>query len=171
MAPVTFGSASPEGLYRQNFSGIIILMTTTRLAKAAGIVLLLLALGAGLALLQGTTLQVSIVLSSGLDLGLRLDVLATVLLGFVATLIWLIASYAQKNLAGQAQVARFGIWLAVAAAVLVILVAGASLVVIAIGWTLSGLALTQLVSHSGTQDAVRAARFMRRRLWLSDAFL
>ena len=108
---------------------------------------------------------------AGVDVGLYLDVLSVILLAFVASLSWLVASYAGRNMVGQAGAGRLGRLHASTTLGLALLVTGASLPVIAVGWTVSGLSLAAMVAHAGTPAAGRAARYVRRVLLTGDAAL
>jgi uncharacterized protein YbcC (UPF0753/DUF2309 family)/formate hydrogenlyase subunit 3/multisubunit Na+/H+ antiporter MnhD subunit len=105
------------------------------------------------------------------DVGFFMDPLSCILLGFVGLITWLVASYAVRNLRGQNRTERFGGLLLLCAFALVVMVSGASLPVIALGWTVSGLALSALLAHTASPQSRRAARFVRRRLLIGDAFL
>jgi len=105
---------------------------------------------------------------AGVEVGVRLDVLSVLLLGLVAGVMVLVASYSIRNLAGRAGTSSFGWLLLGALTSLVVMVTGASLPVVAAGWTASGLLLAGLVGHSGTVSARRAARHVRRRLLVGD---
>ena len=108
---------------------------------------------------------------AGVDVGLYLDILSVLLLAFVASLSWLVASYTGRNVVGQARAGRLGRLHASATLGLVLLVTGASLPVMAVGWTVSGLSLAAMVAHAGTPAAGRAARYVRRVLLGGDAAL
>ena len=107
----------------------------------------------------------------GVDLGLRLDVLSSLLLCFVGCVGWIVSVFSGRNLQGQSRTGRFGWLLSAALAALAVMVTGASLPVLALGWTASGLALAALVAHAGTPRAARAAAHVRRRLLVGDAAL
>lgn len=108
---------------------------------------------------------------NGFALGLRLDLLAAVLLVFVAGLVAIVAAYSRRNLRGQARTTRFGLLLLGSLAASTLFVAGASLPVMAVGWTLTGWSLAALVNHRGTAQARRAARYVLRTLTLSDVLV
>ena len=67
-------------------------------------------------------------------------------LAFVASVVWIVTTYAIRNFTGQQRTNRFGYLMLAATAALTLLVAGASLPMIAVGWTASGLALAALVN-------------------------
>jgi uncharacterized protein len=104
-------------------------------------------------------------------LGLRIDLLAALLMAFVGVLVATVSAYASRNLRGQDHTTRFAVLLTASTASLTLLVAGASLPVMAIGWTLSGWLLAALVAHRGTRQARRAGAFVAWRLAFSDAAL
>ncbi|MCY7401239.1 MAG: Na-translocating system protein MpsB [Nocardioides sp.] len=110
-------------------------------------------------------------LAAGIPVGLHLDLVSVLLLGFVGLLGWVVAGYSLTNLRGREQAAPAGAALFVALASLLVTVSGASLVVVAAGWTVSGLAVSALVARSGTHLAPAAAGVMRRTLLLGDVFL
>lgn len=107
----------------------------------------------------------------GLALGIRLDALAAILMAFVGLLGWVVSRYSTTNLRGRSGAHRAGIALFGAVASLLLTVAGASLVTVALGWTLSGLAVGALVARAGTPGARSATRAMRVTLLVGDAFL
>ena len=110
-------------------------------------------------------------LPGGVVLGIRLDPLAAMLMAFVGLLGWVVSRYSATNLRGRSGAHRAGIALFGAVASLLLTVTGASLVTVALGWTLSGLAVGALVVRAGTPDARSATRIMRRTLLVGDAFL
>ena len=144
-------------------------MMMLRVARSLAVAMVLAALVAGVRLAHGGPLEVLPVRVGALALGLRVDVLSAVLLGFVGCVGALVATYAARNLVGQARTGRFGWLLLTALASLILLVAGASLPVIAVGWTVSGMALAALVAQPGTPASRRAARYVRRTLLTGDA--
>ena len=131
--------------------------------------MILAALVAGIRLFYQGPLNLVPVRVGEVALGLRVDVLSAVLLGFVGCVGALVATYSARNLVGQARTGRFGWLLLTALTSLTVLVAGASLPVIAAGWTVSGLALAALVAQPGTESSRRAARYVRRTLLTGDA--
>ncbi|NQU36915.1 MAG: hypothetical protein HQ526_04870, partial [Actinobacteria bacterium] len=146
-------------------------MLILRWARSLALIMFAVALVAGVALLFRDPLQPSIAGPGGIDLGLRLDILSVVLLAFVATIAWIVSTYSIVNLAGQHRTDRFGWLMLLATGSLALMVTGASLPIIAIGWTLSGVALARLVAHTNTDTSRAAAGFVGRRLMASDAFL
>lgn len=107
----------------------------------------------------------------GVPLGIELDVLSSMLLGFVGLLGWVVSRYSATNLRGRRGARRAGIALFAAVASLTLTVTGASLVTIALGWTLSGFAVGSLVARAGTPEAASATRIMRRTLLVGDSML
>ena len=108
---------------------------------------------------------------SGLARSLGWGATSLILLGFVGILGWIIARYSARNLLGQERTTRFA-WLLTGALVsLAVMTTATSLVTFALGWTLSGLALTALIAHPHTVRALHAARYVRRRLLIGDATL
>ncbi|MGL5827844.1 MAG: putative inorganic carbon transporter subunit DabA, partial [Nocardioides sp.] len=101
-------------------------------------------------------------------LGFHVDLLSATLLAFVGAIGVVVATFAARNLTGQAQTDRLGWLLLTALAALTALVLSASLPVAAFGWTVSGMALAGMVAHPRTPAAIRAARFVRRRLLIGD---
>lgn len=145
-------------------------MTSIRVCKYLAGALLSLSLLAGTSIAFGQTVQLSDSVY-GIDVGVRLDLLSVVLLAFLSSVVWLVAIYSARNLVGQFRTSRFGSLLMVASIALAVLVAGASLPVIALGWTVSGIALTGLVAHTGSPSALRASRYVGSRLLFSDVAL
>ncbi len=143
-------------------------LALTRITSAA---LLVLAAVSATLLVRGDVLHLVAARPGGVDVGIHMDVLSTVLLAYVAGLCWLLARYAGRNLAGQERTRRFGLLQLAALLSLGLLVTGASLPVIAVGWTASGLAVASLVAHPGTPGARRAARYVRRTFLAGDAAL
>ena len=131
--------------------------------------MVLAALVAGIRLVLQGPLDVVPVRVGDVALGLRVDVLSVVLLGFVGCVGALVAAYSARNLVGQARTGRFGWLLLIALTSLTVLVAGASLPVIAAGWTVSGMALAALVAQPATESSRRAAGYVRRTLLVGDA--
>ena len=144
-------------------------MTILRVARGLAVAMVLAALVAGIRLVSRGPLDVVPVRVGDVALGLRLDVLSVVLLGFVGCVGALVAAYSARNLVGQARTGRFGWLLLTALTSLTVLVAGASLPVIAAGWTVSGMALAALVAQPGTESSRRAAGYVRRTLLVGDA--
>ena len=93
------------------------------------------------------------------------------LLAFIAGLVWLVARYSSVNLRGQNRLRRFELLLAAVASSLALMVTAGNLTTLALGWTLSGLALGGLVSHSGAASAHRAARTVTTQLATSSALV
>ena len=106
-----------------------------------------------------------------LTVGLYLDLLSVVLLAFVASIALIVASYSARNLRGQRRLGRFGLLLSASFLTLAVMVTGASLPVIALGWTVSGILLAELVAHRESPEAQRAGRLVRRSLAVGDALL
>ena len=146
-------------------------MTMLRVARSLAGLMVLAALAGGARLVQVGPLDVVPVHMGAVALGLRVDVLSAVLLGFVGCVGALVATYAARNLVGQARTGRFGWLLLTTLTALILLVMGASLPVIAVGWTVSGLALAALVAQPGTAASLRAARYVRRTLLTGDVAL
>jgi formate hydrogenlyase subunit 3/multisubunit Na+/H+ antiporter MnhD subunit len=146
-------------------------MRLIRTTRALGLTMLAVALIAAAARLAGRSPEFATAAPAGVDLGLYVDGLSAVLLGFVGFVTCLVATFAQRNLQGQPRTATFGAGLLIATAALGIMVTGASLPVVAVGWTASGMAVAYLIGHSGTPSARRAASFVRRRLLIGDALL
>lgn len=146
-------------------------MSILKWARSSAVVLFALAVLTGVALLFTEPLQVGFNVTPGIDIGLRFDVLSVILLAFVASICWLVATYSIRNLAGQERIGRFGALLMTATASLALLVTGASLPVIALGWTVSGWVLSRLVLHTNNDRSRRAAGLVARRMLLSDALL
>ncbi|MCB0915443.1 MAG: DUF2309 family protein [Actinobacteria bacterium] len=109
--------------------------------------------------------------AGGFALGLFVDALSGVLLTFLASIVWIVAGYSERNLAGQLRYRRFGWLMALAIVGLALLVTGASLPVLALGWTVSGLAVAGLTGHASTNSARAASRYVRRWLNASDVAL
>ncbi len=109
--------------------------------------------------------------SGGFELGVSLTGLSSLLLIFLASVSWLVASYASRNLAGQQRYGRFALLMTMATLGLAVMVAGASLPVIAAGWTASGLAIAGLVGHAPAQTARRASRYVRSWFLVADVAL
>jgi uncharacterized protein len=96
----------------------------------------------------------------------------SVLLGiFVLTMGWLVSAYSARNLRGQARQGRYAALLATAIAALWVAVVADPIALMAAGWTVSGLAIAGLVSHSGTPAARSAGRRVAGRLLVGDAAL
>ncbi len=110
-------------------------------------------------------------LGTSATIGLSFDAVSAILLTFIAGLALITAEYARRNLRGQARLPRFAALHSTATASLALLVTGASLPLVALGWTISGLAIAALVGHRGTASAQRAAGYVRRNLLRSDALL
>lgn len=146
-------------------------MSVLRWAQTSAVALFAVAVGTGISLFFTDPIQAGANAPKGVEIGLRFDVLSVVLLAFVASICWLVATYSIRNLAGQERTARFGALLITATASLALLVTGASLPVIALGWTLSGWVLSRLVLHTNNNDSRRAAGLVARRMVLSDALL
>ena len=91
--------------------------------------------------------------------------------GFVLVMGWLVAAYSARNLRGQRRQGRFAILLATAVTSLWLVVVAEPFAIMALGWTLSGLAVAGLVAHSGTRAARSASRRIAGRLLLGDAAL
>ncbi len=144
-------------------------MNSLRAARFVAAAMVLAALVAAVRLMARGPFEAVPLRVHGVALGLRIDVLSVVLLGFVGCVGALVATYSARNLAGQARTRRFGLLLVAALTSLTVLVAGASLPVIAAGWTLSGLALAALVAQPGTESSRRAAGYVRRTLLTGDA--
>ena len=132
------------------------------------VIMLMASVVAGVALALGRAPMEIAGTVGGVDLGLRFDVLAVVLLGFIASLGLLVAVFARRNLEGQRRRARFDTALAGALAALGVMVTGASLPVIALGWTISGIATVVLVGHASGPAARRASRYVARCLVAGD---
>ncbi len=105
------------------------------------------------------------------SVGLYLDVISTLLLGFVGLLVWVVTTYSLTNLRGRDGLAPAGRALFAALLGLVVMVSSASLVTVALGWTVSGLAVGLVVARTGTGRAPAAARTMRRHLLFGDLAL
>lgn len=146
-------------------------MSQIRLSIALASVLLVAGVGATLAVLVAGPLVSPALVLGGTSLGLYVDLVSAVLLTFIAGLSLIVSVYSRRNLRGQAGLSRFGRLLIIAQLSLALLVTAASLPVLALGWTLSGLAIAGLVGHRGTATAGRAAWFVRRRLLIADALL
>jgi NADH:ubiquinone oxidoreductase subunit 5 (subunit L)/multisubunit Na+/H+ antiporter MnhA subunit len=142
-----------------------------RLPEIVAVTLLGCTLAAAAALAAGTTPALVPWAPGGVELGVRLDVLPTVLMGFIASLGLLVAVYSRRNLEGQSRRLRFDIALSGALVALVLMVTGASLPAIALGWTVSGLATVALVAHADGPRARRASRFVARCLLAGDIAL
>lgn len=106
-----------------------------------------------------------------ITVGLYLDLLSAVLLTFVASIALIVATYSRRNLRGQRRLSRFGLLLSASFLSLAVMVTGASLPVIALGWTVSGLLLAELVNHRDSREAQRAGSVVRRTLLVGDAML
>lgn len=147
---------------------MLLLVFIVRAARVVSLVVIVMALVAGIAVWVSGPLSWVGARPAGVEVGVRLDVLSVLLLALVAGVMVLVASYSIRNLAGRAGTSSFG-WLLISALTsLVVMVTGASLPVVAAGWTASGLLLASLVGHSGTVSAQRAARHVRRRLLMGD---
>ena len=107
----------------------------------------------------------------GVAIGVHLDLVAALLITFVGIIGWVVATYSMTNFRGRAHHDRAGAALFLALVALLATVSGGSLVSIALGWTLSGLAVASLVARAGGPDAAAAARLLRRYLLIGDAFL
>lgn len=105
------------------------------------------------------------------SLGLYLDVTSALLLAFVGLLVWVVTTYSLTNLRGRAGLAPAGRALLAALLGLMVMVSSASLVTVALGWTVSGLAVSLVVARTGTGAAPTAARTMRRHLVTGDLAL
>ncbi|GEM_PF-19743 len=136
--------------------------------RSVSVVLVVLALLLGVRVVVVGPFSWVLASPAGVEVGFRFDVLSVLLLGFVAGVVVLVASYSIRNLAGRGGAAHFGWLLLGALASLVVMLLGASLPVVALGWTSSGLALAALVSHAHTTAARRAGGYVRRRLLLGD---
>lgn len=146
-------------------------MRMLRATQYLGTTLVLIAAVVGTMLARGRAPVSVEVVAGPVDVGLLLDPLSCVLLGFVGAITWLVASFSVRNLRGQKRTGRFGSLLLLCAVALAVMVSGASLPVIALGWTVSGLAMTGLIAHASSPQSARAARYVRRRLLAGDALL
>ncbi len=104
-------------------------------------------------------------------LGVYLDVVSVLLLGFVGLLGWVVATYAETNLRGREDLRATGGLLCGSLVALLVMVSSASVVTMAVAWTASGLAVTALVARSGTPRAAQSAALMRRHLLVGDVGL
>ncbi|MEO5611077.1 MAG: proton-conducting transporter membrane subunit, partial [Ornithinibacter sp.] len=107
----------------------------------------------------------------GMSWGAYLDVVSVALLGFIGVLGWVVARYSSTNLRAREGLTGAGIALSVAVGSLAVMVTSANLVGVALGWTLSGLAVTVVIARAGTEQAARAASLMRRHLVVGDVAL
>ncbi|MFZ0324469.1 MAG: putative inorganic carbon transporter subunit DabA [Actinomycetes bacterium] len=146
-------------------------MLSLKIMRATALLLLAAAVAAGVRLTLQAPLSLFVTGPLGVDVGVRLDVLSTVLLGFVASVGWLVSTFCLRNLQGQGRVERFGWLLLLATLSLALLVTGASLPVMAVGWTVSGLAVSFLVAHAQRASSLRASAYVRRCLLLGDLAL
>lgn len=105
------------------------------------------------------------------SLGLYLDVTSSLLLAFVGLLVWVVTTYSLTNLRGREGLAPAGRALLAALLGLMVMVSSVSLVTVALGWTVSGLAVSVVVARTGTGAAPTAARTMRRHLVTGDLAL
>ncbi|MEO6999718.1 MAG: proton-conducting transporter membrane subunit, partial [Terracoccus sp.] len=105
------------------------------------------------------------------SLGLYLDIASSLLLAFVGLLVWVVTTYSLTNLRGREGLAPAGRALLAALLGLMVMVSSASLVTVALGWTVSGLAVSLVVARTGTGAAPTAARTMRRHLVTGDVAL
>ena len=109
--------------------------------------------------------------STAATLGLSVDLIAAVLLVLVTGVGAVSAAFAARNLLGGARLARYAALHAATVAGLALAVTAASLPLLVVGWTLAGLALAGLVSHSGTAEVRRVAAAVRIRLLAGDLLL
>jgi len=110
--------------------------------------------------------------SAGERVGPLLLTRESVLLGgFVLVMGWLVAAYSARNLRGQRRQGRYAALLATAIAALWLVVVAEPFGLMALGWTVSGLAVAGLVAHSATPAARSASRRIAGRLLLGDAAL
>lgn len=91
--------------------------------------------------------------------------------GFVLLMGWLVAAYSARNLRGQRRQGRYAVLLATAISALWLMVVAEPLVLMALGWTVSGLAIAGLVAHSNTAAARSASRRVAGRLLVGDVAL
>ncbi len=103
--------------------------------------------------------------------GIELGPVNLVLAAYVAGLGWLLARYSLVNLRGQRRIPRLGALFAIVVASLLAMVLAGNLLTLALGWTVSGLALSGLVSHAGTPEARRSGRQVLTWLLASSALL
>ncbi len=82
------------------------------------------------------------------------------LLTYIAVLMWLVTRYCAVNLRGQQRLARFGALCLMITASLAVMVMAGNLVTLALGWTVSGVAIAGLVAHAGHESARRAGRLV-----------
>lgn len=150
-------------------------MSTLRLPVQVSAALLAIGVLALIAAVVGDpwsfTLATVPLLGSQFTLGLSLDAVPAVLLTFIAGLALITAEYSRRNLRGQQRLGRYARLHVTATLALALLVTGASLPLLALGWTVSGLAIAALVAHRGTPAARRAAGYVRNRLLVGDALL
>ena len=138
-------------------------MKVFKLPQLVGLGLIL----AGLTAFIGTPSRVEFLIAAPEgQLGLRLDQLSASLLIFIGFLGMVIARYAARNLAGPRRTTRFAFLIGLLA-----LVAGNDLLTMAVGWSLSGLAVAALIGHATSQQAQQASVNIRRRLIISDVAL
>ncbi len=93
------------------------------------------------------------------------------LLTFMAGLVWIVTRYCSVNLRGQRRLERFAALCAATGLSLAGMVLAGDLVTLAVGWTVSGLAMAGLVSHSAGPSARRAARSVRGWMLAASALM
>ncbi|UFN45128.1 putative inorganic carbon transporter subunit DabA [Nocardioides okcheonensis] len=127
-----------------------------------------------LAGLVGLAHRLSVGGTPSVDAGpLRLEfgLVNLILFTYIAALTWLLAGYSSTNLRGQHRLGRFGaLFVGVTVSLLILVLAG-NLLTLAVVWTMSGVLLASLVSHTGTVNADAAGRHVQRSMALSSGLL
>ena len=137
-------------------------------AALASITLLVWIISAGPRAVDGPVLGLG---TSQATVGLTLDLLAAVLLVLVTGVGAVSAAFAARNLVGGPRLARYAALHTATVVGLALAVTAASLPLLVVGWTAAGLALSGMVSHSGTRAVRRVAATVRARLLAGDVLL
>lgn len=107
----------------------------------------------------------------GLGWSWRLDVVGVVLLVFMGFLGWVVVRFCAVNLRGRTGGRAVSALLTTTFLSLAVMVLSADLAGFALGWTLSGLAVTGLIARSGTERARVSAVWILRHLVVGDLAL
>jgi NAD(P)H-quinone oxidoreductase subunit 5 len=140
-------------------------LLVTRLAEAAAVVALAVALGAvGLLIRQGPgTGQLPGLL--GIAISTRLDVVTVVMLVLVSFVGWVVLRYAASYLDGEARQGSFFGWTSATLAAVLLLVQAGNLFLLVLAWIATSLGLHRLLLFY--QDRVEARRAARKKFILA----
>lgn len=106
-----------------------------------------------------------------MTVGFRVGPVNAALLMLILGTAGIVSAFASRNLPGQHRTGRFALLQLAVAFSLALCVTAASLPLLALGWTLAGLAVAGLVSHTATPQAKAAADLVRARMVFGDACL